>query len=125
MAPGRMVPSFGLRPNRPTAAKTGFGGKTGPGARTGLGGQGLGKEPLRRHRRMARRGGVKRISSTIYDDARAAMTDRLKAVRKTNFFSVPTTSNGPMKDSAFSRKLTQRADPAGLRHLPRALEAKE
>ena len=32
------------------------------------------------HRRLARRGGVKRISGTIYDDVRSAMTDRIKAV---------------------------------------------
>lgn len=32
------------------------------------------------HRRLARRGGVKRISGRIYDDVRRAMTDRLKVV---------------------------------------------
>ena len=36
---------------------------------------------------MARRGGVKRISAMIYEDVRAAMTDRLKAVSRT--FSHP------------------------------------
>ncbi|KAL8932012.1 MAG: hypothetical protein Q9211_006584, partial [Gyalolechia sp. 1 TL-2023] len=72
---------------------------TRPGGKTGLGGKGLGKgTALRRHRkvardtirgitkadirRMARRGGVKRISSGIYDDVRTAMTDRLKAILK-------------------------------------------
>ena len=30
--------------------------------------------------RLARRGGIKRISGTIYDDARQAMIDRIKAV---------------------------------------------
>ena len=31
-------------------------------------------------RRLARRGGVKRISGNIYDEARKAMMDRLKLV---------------------------------------------
>ncbi|THX80729.1 hypothetical protein D6C81_06785 [Aureobasidium pullulans] len=31
-------------------------------------------------RRLARRGGVKRISATIYDEVRAALKDRLKLV---------------------------------------------
>ena len=31
-------------------------------------------------RRMARRGGVKRMSAPIYEDVRAALTDRLKLV---------------------------------------------
>ena len=30
--------------------------------------------------RLARRGGIKRISGTIYDEARQAMIDRVKAV---------------------------------------------
>lgn len=30
--------------------------------------------------RLARRGGIKRISGTIYDEARQAMVDRLKTV---------------------------------------------
>lgn len=33
------------------------------------------------HRRLARRGGVKRISGTIYDDVRGAMKDRIWTVR--------------------------------------------
>ncbi|THW58050.1 hypothetical protein D6D02_08136 [Aureobasidium pullulans] len=61
---------------------------------TGLGGKGLGKSTAKRHRkilrdningitkgsirRLARRGGVKRISATIYDEVRAALKDRLK-----------------------------------------------
>jgi hypothetical protein len=32
------------------------------------------------HRRLARRGGVKRIAATIYDDVRKALKDRLAAV---------------------------------------------
>ncbi|KEQ85269.1 hypothetical protein M438DRAFT_316668 [Aureobasidium pullulans EXF-150] len=63
---------------------------------TGLGGKGLGKSTAKRHRkilrdningitkgsirRLARRGGVKRISATIYDEVRAALKDRLKLV---------------------------------------------
>ncbi|KAI9882291.1 MAG: Histone H4 [Watsoniomyces obsoletus] len=39
--------------------------------------QGITKPDIRR---MARRGGVKRISAAIYDDARAAMRDRLEAL---------------------------------------------
>ncbi|THZ06785.1 hypothetical protein D6C95_02251 [Aureobasidium pullulans] len=61
---------------------------------TGLGGKGLGKSTAKRHRkilrdningitkgsirRLARRGGVKRISATIYDEVRSALKDRLK-----------------------------------------------
>ncbi|THX12752.1 hypothetical protein D6D13_04132 [Aureobasidium pullulans] len=45
---------------------------------TGLGGKGLGKSTAKRHRCLARRGGVKRISATIYDEVRAALKDRLK-----------------------------------------------
>ncbi|MCJ1484329.1 Histone H4, partial [Schaereria dolodes] len=64
----------------------------------GLGGKGLGKGGTRRHRkilkdnirgitkgdirRLARRGGVKRISAPIYEDVRAALTDRLKLLIK-------------------------------------------
>lgn len=44
MAPGRMVPSFGLKPNRPTAAKTVSA------SRQGLGGKGMGGVAFRRHR---------------------------------------------------------------------------
>ncbi|MCJ1353450.1 MAG: hypothetical protein MMC33_003436 [Icmadophila ericetorum] len=64
----------------------------------GLGGKGLGKGGARRHRkllrdnvrgitkgdirRLARRGGVKRISQPIYEDVRAALTDRLRLIVK-------------------------------------------
>ena len=34
------------------------------------------------HSRLARRGGIKRISGTIYDEARQAMVDRLKTVSR-------------------------------------------
>ncbi|KAG9553159.1 hypothetical protein KCU71_g9201, partial [Aureobasidium melanogenum] len=63
---------------------------------TGVGGKGLGKSTAKRHRkilrdnikgitkgsirRLARRGGVKRISATIYDEVRFALKDRLKTL---------------------------------------------
>ena len=37
-------------------------------------------------RRLARRGGIKRISGNLYDDIRTAMTDRLKLVRLLNIY---------------------------------------
>ncbi|KAF2458922.1 histone-fold-containing protein [Lineolata rhizophorae] len=64
----------------------------------GLGGKGLGKTGLKRHRkvlcdniqgvtkgairRLARRGGVKRISGTIYHDIRNALKIRLETILK-------------------------------------------
>ena len=64
----------------------------------GKGGKGLGKGGAKRHRkilrdniqgitkpairRLARRGGVKRISSFIYDDARAVLKNFLESVIK-------------------------------------------
>ncbi|KAI4746443.1 hypothetical protein E4T50_03175 [Aureobasidium sp. EXF-12298] len=61
---------------------------------TGVGGKGLRKSTAKRHRkilrdnikgitkgsirRLARRGGVKRISATIYEEVRFALKDRLK-----------------------------------------------
>lgn len=66
------------------------------GGKVGTGGKGLGQGGFRRHRkivkdsvrgitkgdlrRLARRGGVKRISGNLYDDIRTAMTDRLKLI---------------------------------------------
>ncbi|KAI5202971.1 hypothetical protein E4T38_05376 [Aureobasidium subglaciale] len=47
---------------------------------TGLGGKGLGKSTAKRHRRMARRGGVKRISGSIYDEVRIALQERLRTL---------------------------------------------
>jgi histone H3/H4 len=38
-------------------------------------------------RRLARRGGVKRIAATIYDDVRQALKERLRAVRIQHTFS--------------------------------------
>ncbi|KAL8807957.1 MAG: hypothetical protein Q9182_000423 [Xanthomendoza sp. 2 TL-2023] len=98
MAPlARMIPSFGgpgprtaapsssnpsSRSQQPPHSSLGGKGLIGSGGKTGLGGKGLGKGKggLKRHRRLARRGGVKRISGGIYDDVRKAMTDRLKLV---------------------------------------------
>ncbi|KAG9658247.1 hypothetical protein KCU64_g4645, partial [Aureobasidium melanogenum] len=63
---------------------------------TGLGSKGLGKSTAKRHRkilrdnikgitkgsirRLARRGGVKRISAIIYEEVRFALKDRLKTL---------------------------------------------
>ncbi|KAI4762681.1 hypothetical protein E4T52_05250 [Aureobasidium sp. EXF-3400] len=65
---------------------------------TGLGGKGLGKSTAKRHRkilrdniqgitkgsirRLARRGGVKRISANIYDEVRGALKTRLTMLLK-------------------------------------------
>ncbi|KAL5118123.1 hypothetical protein ACEQ8H_003958 [Pleosporales sp. CAS-2024a] len=49
----------------------------------GSGGLGRGKgKGLKRHMRLARRGGVKRIAATIYDDVRQALKDRLRSILK-------------------------------------------
>ncbi|KAM0503381.1 hypothetical protein ACHAP8_003424 [Fusarium lateritium] len=47
-------------------------GQQSTGGKTVLGGK--------RHRRLARRGGVKRISATIYDDIRVALKARLESI---------------------------------------------
>ncbi|CCC08265.1 unnamed protein product [Sordaria macrospora k-hell] len=44
------------------------------------GGKGKGGVGVKRHRRLARRGGVKRISAGIYDDIRAALKERLQMI---------------------------------------------
>ncbi|KAJ0294378.1 hypothetical protein CBS470a_000669 [Colletotrichum nupharicola] len=44
------------------------------------GGKVLPGQGAKRHRRLARRGGVKRISAMIYDDARSALKDRLTGI---------------------------------------------
>lgn len=106
---GRLFPSVGVQPQGPVrdtpapgqsqSARSVLGGKGvigGGKEKHGLGGKGLGKGGLRRHRkvirdsirgitkgdirRLARRGGIKRISGTLYDDARQAMIDRIKAI---------------------------------------------
>ena len=38
------------------------------------------RELIASRSRLARRGGIKRISGTVYDEARDAMVDRLKTV---------------------------------------------
>ncbi|KAI8153290.1 Histone H4 [Colletotrichum sp. SAR 10_70] len=54
------------------------GGKKGTGKVSG--GKVLPGQGAKRHRRLARRGGVKRISAMIYDDARSALKDRLTGI---------------------------------------------
>ncbi|KAH8150567.1 uncharacterized protein LAJ45_05263 [Morchella importuna] len=78
------------------AARSTLGQGLGKGRVGGVGGKGLGKALAKRHRkvmkdtirgitkpdirRLARRGGVKRISAQIYEEARHALVTRLKAV---------------------------------------------
>ncbi|MCJ1346719.1 hypothetical protein MMC31_004937 [Peltigera leucophlebia] len=73
-------------------------GQLAKGGKVGPGGQGMGKGGMKRHRkvakdsvrgvtkgdirRLARRGGVKRISAGVYDEVRAAMEDRLRLILK-------------------------------------------
>lgn len=45
-------------------------------------------------RRLARRGGIKRISGNLYDDIRTAMTDRLKLVGFLNIYICFVLTNG-------------------------------
>ncbi|CAL8578476.1 Histone H4 [Xanthoria parietina] len=133
MAPlAKMVPSFGgERPGRGAAPSSSgrpphisLGGKglMGSGAKTGLGGKGLGKGGLKRHRkiprdtvraitkgdirRLARRGGVKRISGGIYDEIRKAMSDRLKLILKdcTIFLDHSQRKTVTVKDVVFALK---------------------
>ncbi|CAD0084935.1 unnamed protein product, partial [Aureobasidium vineae] len=72
---------------------------------TGLGGKGLGKSTAKRHRkilrdniqgitkgsirRLARRGGVKRISATIYEEVRSALKSRLHMSTARKTITVP------------------------------------
>ncbi|KAI4125665.1 MAG: hypothetical protein LQ347_005292 [Umbilicaria vellea] len=88
-----VLPKIGGGKMRPGTARPTLGGK---GIKTGAGGRGLGKGGARRHRkiikdtirgitkgdirRMARRGGVKRISGQIYEDVRSAMKDRMSRI---------------------------------------------
>ncbi|GJC94161.1 histone H4 [Colletotrichum higginsianum] len=69
-----MIPSRG----GPSAAKRGIA------SRVPMGGKSKtilpGAAGAKRHRRLARRGGVKRISATIYDEARGALKSWLEAV---------------------------------------------
>ncbi|GJC79111.1 histone H4 [Colletotrichum liriopes] len=69
-----MIPSRGgpIGGKRGTASKAPTGGKS----KTVL----HGAAGAKRHRRLARRGGVKRISAMIYDDARSALDAWLRAV---------------------------------------------
>ncbi|KAL8659385.1 MAG: hypothetical protein Q9226_000461 [Calogaya cf. arnoldii] len=58
------------------------------------------------HRRLARRGGVKRISGGIYDEIRKAMTDRLKLILKdcTIFLEHSQRKTVTVKDVVFALK---------------------
>lgn len=97
----RSTQTVGRTPQVSRAVHLGIGlASSSGGAGKGKGGKGLGKAPLgtgyRRHkkiardsirgiskndiRRIARRGGVKRMSATIYDDIRAAMKARLEVI---------------------------------------------
>lgn len=102
----RTQPNIGTQPNmrtqpntRPTLAGKGvMGFKGSMGGKVGSGGKGLGIGGMKRHRkvvrdsvrgitkgdirRLARRGGVKRLSTQIYDEVRTAMQDRLKLILK-------------------------------------------
>ncbi|KAI5362867.1 Putative histone H4, histone-fold [Septoria linicola] len=78
-----------------TGGKQGYGGKT-SGSTTGSRGLGLGGKGLKRHRkilsdniqgvtkgdirRLARRGGVKRIAGTIYQETRSVLRKRLEVL---------------------------------------------
>lgn len=91
-------------PRRPNAAASSSSANRGilgqglgkGGGRVGVGGKGLGKALAKRHRkvmkdtvrgitkpdirRLARRGGVKRISAQIYEEARHALVTHLKKI---------------------------------------------
>ncbi|KAL8824690.1 MAG: hypothetical protein Q9191_004881, partial [Dirinaria sp. TL-2023a] len=81
----KIFPSWNAQPTSSAPSRSG---------KVGSGGKGLGKGGFKRHRkivrdsiqgitkgdirRLARRGGVKRISGDIYDTVRGAMSDRLR-----------------------------------------------
>ncbi|TVY20732.1 Histone H4 type VIII [Lachnellula arida] len=66
-----------------TVAGSGIASQSAPQGRgKGSKGLGLGKSNLKRHRRMARRGGVKRISGMIYQETRDVMKIYLTAILK-------------------------------------------
>ncbi|KIL92858.1 hypothetical protein FAVG1_04039 [Fusarium avenaceum] len=75
------VPSRG-GPSTARPGPTYTGGKVAPFQKRGIVRQGGGKTVLggKRHRRLARRGGVKRISAGIYGDVRAALKARLETI---------------------------------------------
>ena len=64
-------------------------------------------------RRLARRGGVKRISGLIYDDVRGAIKDRLKLVRYSSIGTLLL---------RLGILIYELADTQRLYHFPRALE---
>ncbi|KAI4205710.1 MAG: hypothetical protein LQ350_000207 [Teloschistes chrysophthalmus] len=79
----RLKPAFGgvqPRSGAPSSSQSikGKGYPTEP--RIGLGGKSLGNTTYKRHRRIARRGGVKRISSSIYNEIRKVMKAQLQII---------------------------------------------
>ncbi|TVY68646.1 Histone H4 [Lachnellula suecica] len=74
----------GSNPNRPS--HNSLSGKVPAGSSRiappgrGKGGKGLGKGGAKRHRRLARRGGVKRISASIYEEVRSVLKISLGTV---------------------------------------------
>ncbi|KAK3398554.1 histone-fold-containing protein [Sordaria brevicollis] len=72
--PSRGGPS-GLKHRHSLAGKTVLGSSG-----NAAGGKGKGGVGIKRHRRLARRGGVKRISAGIYDDIRLALKERLQMI---------------------------------------------
>ncbi|KNG47053.1 histone-fold-containing protein [Stemphylium lycopersici] len=99
-SPSRLSENINVSPVASRASQLGLGlGKGAGGLGRGVAGgkgKGLGKGSLKRHmkiqrdniygvtkgdiRRLARRGGVKRISATLYDDVRQALKERLQVI---------------------------------------------
>lgn len=71
-------------------------------------------------RRLARRGGVKRLSSQIYDEIRVAMQDRLRLVSSRMDHNTAT-----QRLVLLIGSLVVAIDPQGLFHFPRTFETEE
>ncbi|KAF7945957.1 uncharacterized protein EAE97_004995 [Botrytis byssoidea] len=98
MAPQNLSSPYTRKGHHSMAGKTVMSSLGGGKGKTGPGGRGIGGPRLRRHRkvlkdningitkgdirRLARRGGVKRISSLIYGDVREAIKSRLNEILK-------------------------------------------
>ncbi|KAI4214895.1 MAG: hypothetical protein LQ351_002608 [Letrouitia transgressa] len=124
--PLRMMPSLGVRPlnaSQPSSSRSTLGGKGITVGKVGSGGKKMGKSGLKRHRRLARRGGVKRVSGEIYDEIRKAMTGRLRIVRNAvvYFLSTAVIELGSTLMFYFSNS----SDPQGLYRLLRTCQQKE
>ena len=72
------------------------------------------RELIASRSRLARRGGIKRISGTVYDEARDAMVDRLKTVIFSTFEMIDIVGTN-----------LHRLDPAGMRNLPGSRQTPE